>query len=126
MLTIKLLMDNSTVNNYRYLEAKDYTPGVAFDVKFQLYDSETHNRYMPASGSTMSVVMKDQTGTDFTKVASMLFSADDRSMWTFSLTALEATNLTGGNFKVELNEGGTISVGMAYISLSKVTFEGDC
>ena len=126
MLTIKLLLDNSTVNNYRYLEAKEYTPGVAFDVKFQLFDSETHERYIPATGSTINVIMKDQTGTDFTKVATMLFAADDRSMWTFSLTSTEATNLTGGNFKVELTEGSEITIGMAYISLSKVTFDGEC
>lgn len=126
MLTIKLLLDNSTVNNYRYLEAKEYTPGVAFSVKFQILDSETHNRFIPALGATINIIMKDQTGTDFTKVATMLFSADDRSMWTFSLTALEATNLTGGNFKVELTEGSVVSVGMAYGNLSKITFDGEC
>lgn len=127
MLKVKLINEQATLNNFFYLEAKEYTPGKSFKIIFQIFDAENGIRLIPNSAGTMNVFFQKRDGTELTKAASKPF-VDDRSIWQVILSDSEATDIVGSNFRIELNFDGAsdIRVGMSYNSLSKITFDGDC
>ena len=129
MLTVKLLNDQATLNNFLYLGTKEYIPNKAFTIKFQLFDSENNVRIMSGSAATCSVVFQKSDGTELTKSASFLFSPDDRSMWKVALTNSEANDIIGSNFLINLDVLGDatdLRSGMANNMLIKITFDGEC
>lgn len=129
MLSVKLINEQATLNNFFYPSKKEYTPSEAFTIKFQIFDSETTQRYMGKSASVMEVVFQKADGTELTKTASYLFNPDDKSMFSVALTAQESEDIIGSNFKVVLDVNGDdseIKTGMAYNLVSKIVFDGDC
>lgn len=126
MLKIKLIEDQATLNNFDYLEVKEYIPGIALTIKFQISESETKLRHIPGTSATMEVTFQNREGEELSVTATMLFNPDDRSLWSVALTAEQTEEIIGSNFMVELTDGATIKSGMAYGVLSKITFDGEC
>lgn len=129
MLSVRLINDQATVNNFFYVEEKEYVPNVAVNFYFQLWDPQTKNRVIPGTSGTVTVVFENADGTQLSITATKLFSADDRSLWKAALNASQSNAIVGSNFKVTLDVVGDASdvrVGMAYNVVSKITFDGDC
>lgn len=137
MLKIKLINEQATLNNFSFVEIKEYTPGNPFKLQIQLQDSETKQRLIPNAGANLNAIFQKSDGTELTVAAVGLF-ADDRSMWKVELNAAQATSIIGSNVKFELDFNGSASappvlsnstdlrIGMAYGVLAKITFDGEC
>jgi hypothetical protein len=137
MLKIKLINEQATLNNFNYVEVKEYIPNMVFTVKFQIQDSETLQRLISDDTAKCNAILQKRDGTELTKAASFLFSPGDKSMWKISLTAAESNDIVGGNFQVVLDFNGSSTVanlsdstdlrsGMAYNVLAKIQFDGEC
>lgn len=137
MLKIKLLNEQLTLNNFHYLEIKEYIPGLPFKIKVQIQDSETLQRLIPNTGAKLNATFQQRDGTELVKAGTMIFNPDDRSMWEISLTDDEANDIIGSNVLFELDFNGTsvqpdlsdstdLRAGMGYSILAKVTFDGEC
>lgn len=138
MLKIKLINEQATLNNFNYVEQKEYVAGNPFVLKIQLTDSETKQRLIPSATANLNAIFQKKDGTELTIAAAMLFNPDDRSMWSVSVSAANSLEITGSNVKFELDFNGSaaappvlsdstdLRVGMAYNVVSKVTFDGEC
>lgn len=129
MISVKLVNDQATLNNYTFEEVKEYVGGEAFSVRFEIFDPQTGNRLIPGSAATLNVIVQNSDGTFSTIAAAMMFSPDDRSFWQVDFSTVDSTNLVGANFKVVLDFLGDttdIRTGMAYNVLGKITFDGEC
>lgn len=138
MLKIKLINEQATLNNFNYVEVKEYIAGQALSIKVQITDSETKQRLIPDTGARLNAIFQKRDGTELKKAGTMLFNPDDRSMWKIDLTSAETTDIIGSNVKFELDFNGSASappdlststdlrIGMAYNVLSKITFDGEC
>ena len=115
-LGIKMLDSTSTLNNLVFLNQVQFEPGETAVVYFQLTDLDKQQgncvaqRYMPADGATMSIQITsiDATKT-ITKIPTNPF-ANDKSIWSFNLTATDTQNAAGVNMKVTLTEGASIKI----------------
>lgn len=129
MLAIKLLNDQATLNNFYNVSSRDYIPGDAFTLNFQIFDSQTKQRFMADADATIEVVFQKNDGSELTVEADVLFETD-RSMWSVEMTAESTETIVGANFMVvmttEVDEEDVIVSGMAYNALSKITFDGEC
>lgn len=138
MLKIKLINEQATLNNFHYVEVKEYVAGQPLSIKVQITDSETKQRLIPDTSARMNAIFQKRDGTELKKAGTMLFNPDDRSMWKIDLTAAETLDIVGGNVKFELDFNGSattppdlststdLRIGMAYNVLSKITFDGEC
>jgi hypothetical protein len=129
MLTITLLNDLAQLNNYYTVVAKTYIPNYPLTIKFQIFDSQSTDRLIPATNATANCIFQLSDGTELTVAATMLFNPDDRSMWKVQLTADQSNNIVGSNFQVTLDFAGDASdirVGMALNVLQKISFDGEC
>ncbi|MEM4360415.1 MAG: hypothetical protein QXT45_07805 [Candidatus Bilamarchaeaceae archaeon] len=107
-LGIKMLDSDSTLNDLKYLNQVDIYPGETVTVMFQLINSQSGHRYIPASGATLSAKMYSvNDANNITKAATNPF-ADDRSIWSFTLNAIETQKLAGVNLELTLTEGTNI------------------
>lgn len=117
-LGIRILNSSSSLNYLSYLNQAQISPGETATVYFQLVDLEQGTpcgalRYMSASGATVSIMLTSlDQAKNITKVASNPF-ADDRSIWSFTLNALETVNAAGVNMKVTLTEGANVKIAIA-------------
>lgn len=137
MLKIKLLNEQLTLNNFHYLEVKEYLPNLPLSLKIQISDSETMQRLIPGTAAKMNATFQKRDSTELVKAGTMIFNPDDRSMWKFDLTAAEANDIIGGNVLFELDflgdstlpdlsDATDLRAGMGYSILAKVTFDGEC
>lgn len=137
MLKIKLLNEQLTLNNFHYLQVKEYLPNLPLFLKIQIIDSETMQRLIPGTLAKMNATFQKRDSTEMVKAGTMIFNPDDRSMWRFDLTAAESNEIIGGNVLFELDFTGDSTVidlsdatdlraGMGYSILAKVAFDGDC
>lgn len=137
MLKIKLLNEQTTLNNFKHVENKEYIPALPFVIKFQISESETLQRLIPTTNAKLNVIFQKRDGSELVKAATLLFNPDDRSMWNISISAAEASDIVGSNFQVILDFNGSSTVsdlsnstdlqsGMAYNLLSKIQFDGEC
>lgn len=129
MLTIKLLNDQATLNNYFYVESKEYIPGKAFKINLQTLDSELKIRFIPSEDAELTATFQKRDGTELEVEGDLLFGNDDRSTWEIAISDAESLDIVGSNFLVTLDVLGDetdIRQGMSYNSLSKITFDGEC
>lgn len=138
MLKIKLINEQATLNNFSFVENKEYLVGQPLSILIQVQDSETKQRLIPATNANLSATFQKRDGTEMVIAGTMLFSPDDRSMWKIDLNSTQVGDLVGSNFRVDLDFNGSavappvlststnLKTGMAYNVLSKVTFDGEC
>lgn len=138
MLKIKLVDEQITLNNFHYVEIKEYIAGQPFSLKLQIQDSETLQRLIPEVDANLNAIFQKRDGTELTVPGAMIFNPDDRSMWTINVVGTDSIEIVGSNVRIELDFNGSASappdlsdstdlrVGMAYSILSKVTFDGEC
>lgn len=137
MLKIKVLNEQLTLNNFEYLETKEYIPNIPFKLKVQISDSETQKRLIPSVDAKMNAVFQNRDGNELVVAATMLFNPDDRSMWQVSLTAAQSNDIIGSNVRFDLDFDGSSTTpdlkdstdfrsGMGYSILAKITFDGEC
>lgn len=138
MLKIKLVNEQSTLNNFHFVEVKEYIAGQSLNLKIQITDSETKQRLIPATNANLIATFQKRDGTELVIAGSMMFNPDDRSMWLIALSGAQTLDIVGTNFKIDLDFNGSASVppvltdstdlrtGMAYSVLSKITFDGEC
>jgi len=138
MLKIKLVNEQATLNNFNYVDIKEYIAGQPLSMKIQIQDSETKQRIIPGTTANLNAIFQKRDGTELKKAGVMMFNPDDRSMWKIELTSAETMDIVGSNVKIELDFNGSASappdlststdlrIGMAYNVLSKITFDGEC
>lgn len=137
MLKLKLVNEQVELNNFHYVESKEYIPNLPFSVKFQIMDSETKQRLIPGTSAKLNCIFQLRDGTELVKSASMIFNPDDRSMWKIEMSKTESNDIVGSNFQVILDFEGDSTVadlsdatdlrsGMAYNVISKIQFDGEC
>lgn len=129
MLTVKIINNQATLNNFFYVDSISYVAGIAFSIPFEIFDDETKLRLIPATTATMTCVFAKSDGTTLTLPATMVFNPDDRSIWTVSISAPNSLLIVGGNFEVILDflgDGTDIRVGFAQNVLDKITLDGEC
>lgn len=108
-LGIKMLDSESTVNSLSYINQLEMLPGETATVMFQLINDATKQRYIPEAGATMSVqTFSINNANQLTKVPSQPFAADDRSIWSFTLSSADTSKLAGVNLQITLTEGANI------------------
>ncbi len=127
-MTIKLINTKATLNNFFLLGQLEYVPGETLKVNIHLVDTESKNRLIPGSTSTLDFIFQKTDGTELTKTGTLLFGQDDRSMWTTTLTDVETAEIIGSNFKVELDfdGAGDFDSAIAYNVLHRSSFDGEC
>lgn len=115
-LNLQMLDPSSTLNKLHLLSEVEVYPGSTATIMFQLVDlnqqlsdiCDLYSRYVPASGATVSVVISNLDSANVvTKTATNPF-ADDRSIWSFDLTATETTQLSGITLQVTVTEGASV------------------
>lgn len=137
MLKIKLLNEQCTLNNFNFVDTKEYIPNLPFKMKVQIQDSETLQRLIPGTSAKLNAIFQKSDNTELVKSCTMLFNPDDRSMWQISITAVEANEIVGSNIQFDLDFTGDSTTsdlanasdlrsGMAYSVLQKITFDGEC
>jgi hypothetical protein len=115
-----MLNNSSLLNSLAYLNQVIINPGETYTVYFQLVDLDQPRvanapgqRYIPVSGSTLSVQLNSINQANvITKIPSNPF-ADDRSIWSFNLSAAETAIAAGVNMNVTLTEGSLIRIARA-------------
>lgn len=113
-LGVKMLDSSSTLNNLMYLNQVQINPGDTATVIFQIVDLDKGGqRFIPASGATMQInlVSIDQS-KNVQKIPTNPF-ADDRSIWSFNLTATDTAMAAGVNMSVKLTQGADIKTATA-------------
>ena len=128
MLEARLLNSEASLNNFKELASVSYVPGEVVKVAFRLFDPQLEIRFVPLASSTVNITIIKTDGTNLVKAASLI-SADDRSMWTFTLSATESTEIAGSNIQVDLDNGGggtDIRKTVIQNALIKQTISGDC
>ncbi len=109
-LNIQMLDQNSTVNNLKYINQVEVNPGDSATVIFQLIDDHAEgNRYIPAAGATMTArLVSSNNNNVISKIPTQPFSADDRSIWSFTLSTAETAKASGVNLEIVLTEGANV------------------
>lgn len=127
LLSARPLINVSGVNDFEISDTVSFTQGDALYVYFQLIDQNkdrtiqgfkpSGRRYVPASGSTLSVVIPSVDSTRIiTKTATNPYSSDT-SIWRIQITASDA--LVGTySLKLTLTEGATVTYGTVNNMLS--------
>lgn len=119
-LGIQMLNNSSLLNSLLYLNQIIVNPGETYTVYFQLADLDSQHgpncpalRYIPASGSSMSIKLTSiNVANNITKIPFNPFP-DDRSIWAFNLSAIETQYAAGINMRVTLTEGSSVKIAVA-------------
>lgn len=120
-LTIKLLNQDSTLNNFAFDKTLDISRGETAEVIFQLVQ-ENGQRYIPTSDATVEVsIARNPTAIGVTgggramednsikRQATEHFTAD-RSIWSIPLTTAETMKMISGAIKVTVTEGAKVKM----------------
>lgn len=117
-LTAKILNSDASLNSWKEIGSLDFQPGESQTLVLRLWDKSEDIRYIPPSGTTMTVTFNTGTST-LDKIATL--NSDDRALATVALSATETENLIGGNFTFTLDEGGgTIRKGVVRNGMRKI------
>lgn len=109
MIKVKLLNSEASLNDFFYIGAINFIPGENIVVSIQVFDSQRDIRYVPPLAATMTMTFIDKDGNDVVKTAAVI-DADDRSMWTVTLSQAESEVLAGQNIVVDLDVNGDATV----------------
>lgn len=118
-----LINSEAQLNDFFTISNVNFYPGSQLRLSVRLRDAQKNIRYIPLSTSTLSAFFNQTDGTELEKTMTLI-DADDRSMWTVTLTGAETENLVGGNVRLELDELGTdveIQIILIPGALSKLT-----
>ena len=108
-LGIQMLESESTVNNMIPVNQLEISPGETATIMFQLVNATTKQRYMPAAGATMTARMVSTNNANvISKIPTQPFSADDRSIWSFPMSAADTQKAAGVNLEIVLTEGANV------------------
>lgn len=121
LLGARFLNDVANVNSFEFADIAEFTEGDAASVYFQLIDASldkasqnfkpSGRRYVPASGSTLQVIVEsiDDSKT-ITRYATQPFSQDG-SIW--KLDFLSSDTIKGtANLRLKLTESGVLRTGV--------------
>lgn len=104
-----MLESESTLNNLIPSNQLEVSPGETATIMFQLVNEKTGQRYIPASGATMTARLVASNNVNvISKIPTQPFVADDRSIWSFPLSAVDTAKAAGINIEVVLTEGANI------------------
>lgn len=121
MYICRMLNSEATLNNFNYLSAINFVTGTAITLKMQLFDEDLQLRYIPPITANVSFLFNYSDGTILTKTGTP--EADDRSIQTVTISALESAKLIGGNIKISidvLGDGTDVRKGVGINSLTRV------
>lgn len=108
-LGIQMLESESALNSLITTNQVEVAPGETATVMFQLINSKNGQRYMPATGATMTAQLVASNNVNIiNKIPTQPFAADDRSIWSFPLSATDTAKCAGVNIQVILTEGANI------------------
>lgn len=107
-LTLQVLNADATLNDFNVIDVQKFSGGADVDFVFRLLQPDKKLRYVPVSGSTISIQFKKSDNTSITKTGTFIF-ADDRSVFKVSLTSVESATVITQYIKAVLNEAGVIS-----------------
>lgn len=111
-LGLILLKNVNSVNSFDEVDQLDVTSGNAFTLYFRLVDEDqplanSALRYIPASGASVSVLIKNiDEAQNISRVASNPFP-EDKSI--FSMPILSTDNIGSSTIDIKLTEGSNVS-----------------
>lgn len=119
-LGIRMLNNNSTLNNLMFLNQVMINPGESATVMFQLVDLDqwpdknlAPPRYIPISGASITAkITSINTANNLNKIPTNPF-VDDRSIFSFTLSSAETLLAAGVNLQITLTESGNIKISNA-------------
>lgn len=118
-----LINSEAELNNFFTISSLEFYPGGQIKMSIRLRDVQRQIRYIPANTTVLKAYFNQTDGTELEKTMSLI-DADDRSMWTVTLTGAETEDLVGGSVRLELDELGTeveIQIILIQGVLSKLT-----
>lgn len=121
LLSALFLQDVGDVNTFSYTTDVTFGLGDATVIYFQLIDASVFRpekgfvpggrRYMPEDGATVTITFGNiDDAKKVTRVASQPFD-EDPSIWSVNVLSSDAIQAGSIDFKLVLNEGGTIHTG---------------
>lgn len=113
LLGAVILKNVQNVNSFQRSTQVTVRQGNPTTIYFQLVDLEQQDengqalRYVPSSGATMTATINAMNQAYvISRIASQPYSADDRSIWSLTLTASDKPS--AGNLDILLTEGATV------------------
>lgn len=104
-----MLESESTLNNLVPSNQLEIAPGETAVVTFQLVNSKNGQRYVPAAGATMTAKLVASNNVNvISKVPTQPFAADDRSIWSFPMSAADTAKAAGVNMEIVVTEGASV------------------
>jgi len=107
-LGIQMMDSDSTLNNLIELNQVELSPGETTTVMFQLINSVSNQRYIPATGATMTARMMSSNNANIISKSPTQPFVDDKSIWSFPLTSADTSKVAGVNLEITLTEGANI------------------
>lgn len=117
-LGIQMLNSSSGLNTLQFLNQVQINPGDTATVMFRLVDlDQASERFIPITGSVMAVnLVSIDAAKNIAKVPTNPF-ADDRSIWSFNLSAAETQMAAGVNMSVKLTQVADVKTATAEASI---------
>lgn len=116
ILTLKVLNDDATLNNYQDIGIAQIVRGSDAKVNLQLVQADRKIRYIPDVAAVITADFLNSDGTTLSKTATFPF-ADDRSIIQLTFTDAETANLIGQNIVVDVQEGSITSIAILQAGL---------
>lgn len=116
VLDLKILNSDAELNSFFEIGNAMFNPGYPLTLNMRLYNPQRNLRHVPDPGATFSLTLTNSDATTFT-VIPVVLDAGDRSILTVDLTGVQTQNLIGQNLKLEINEGGELSLACAQMGL---------
>lgn len=110
-LDLQMLDSATTLNNLIPVNEVEVYPGATATVMFQLINAATGQRYIPAIGAQMNIVLNSTNNNNvLKKIPIQPFIADDRSIWSFAMSAADTSIAAGVNIQLTLTEGANVNI----------------
>lgn len=109
MRSARLINSDASLNTFFEIGTLDFVPGTQTVLALRLFDSQKALRYVPPATSVLKIYLQKTDGTELEKTM-LVIDADDRSMWSVTLTDTDTADLIGGNVRFELDPLGDASV----------------
>jgi hypothetical protein len=120
-LSLNVLNSDCSLNAFQIASSASIIGGETAEIVLQLWQPSKKIRYMPAAGATFSMDLLKADGTVLTKVPTLKFPSDDRSILLLSLSAAETAVLISQNLILKVTEGPSISIAILQMGLQKVS-----
>jgi hypothetical protein len=112
VLSAKILTDVNSVNSFEFVERLQVVEGDAFSLYLQLADSSKGLRYVPAVGSTLTVVLDNiDANKKVSRSATQPYSGDG-SIWSVSVLSSDPILAGTVHVKLTLVESGSTRKGI--------------